>query len=708
MSAPGCFESLVHGVSEGSAGCRLSFPSMSTRWSLGLPVILAALLPIMGGPATASVEGGQPAVPGGGLTSSSAQDSDWSDEQRAQTAAVFEYHPSAEALGARFEDLTPEAYDADVQVHGDKWYWRRYDPGSGQMRVFEANHYPPDPRRERQLRVTWDKDPAWGLPIRNCWPASDGTRCVAAYGKSNSESCMLRGEPFPLLGANAPKEIRQAPGTEIVWNQDGTQLYYVPAGPERESDADNPHELLPLGSLAGSVPNQSEIPDGTMSCPAGSPIPFLSQHLDAVGARVWGLVGAWTGHPQPVLLYESPDGPAQFAADRSTLYELSYDGTRNGKILAMPWDPHTDWIDRRPDGSGHLRPAEPPASLITPGSEQIVLPESDRPILRFVLLHSHLLTEYSEDGASRLILTDRQGKHLRMVYLPFTSTVSSIYNEPNGRLLIGLKSFLVPETTYELDPDTGDLSPYASTPAKLGVVDYTVTLEHVPAADGASIPMWVICQVGTKQDGTVRTILAARDSYSDPLSMDELWQLYPWLEAGGAWALPLTRGSAGLSPGWRKAGMGANSGQSVDDFITCADWLCSQQFTSPANLAAIGSNQGGVIVGAAIAKRPELFRAAILHNTRFDLAASPLGPGWRRQFGDPSNPEEIPTLDRLSLGRHLPTNTGALPSLLIIEDPNDPVFASAEERGFVSRCQSVTSDSHEVFLLESDMDNPAD
>jgi prolyl oligopeptidase len=212
--------------------------------------------------------------------------------------------------------------------------------------------------------------------------------------------------------------------------------------------------------------------------------------------------------------------------------------------------------------------------------------------------------------------------------------------------------------------------------------------------------MFVVHRKGMPRDGSAPFLLGGYGGFNIPSRPAFVSTLYPWLEAGGGYALANMRGGGEFGEAWHEAGMKANKQNVFDDFIGAAEYLVKSGYTRPERLAIRGGSNGGLLVGAAMTQRPELFRAVIcavplLDMVRYHLFG--LGKLWIPEYGSPENEAEFNVLYDYSPYHHL-TQGAAYPALLMMSADTDDRVDPVHARKMTAALQAATSSDRPIWL----------
>ena len=234
--------------------------------------------------------------------------------------------------------------------------------------------------------------------------------------------------------------------------------------------------------------------------------------------------------------------------------------------------------------------------------------------------------------------------------------------------------------------------------------DYTVEQVFYPSKDGTKVPMFITHKKGIKLDGTNPTLLYGYGGFSISLTPTFSIARIAWLEKGGVFAMPNLRGGGEYGEEWHKAGTKLNKQNVFDDFIAAAEWLIENKYTSRGKLAIQGGSNGGLLVGACITQRPELYGAAlpavgVMDMLRFHKFTA--GRFWVDDYGSADNPEEFKALYAYSPYHNLKSGTRYPATLVTTADTDDRVVPGHSFK-FAARLQaSQSGDAPTLIRIET-------
>ncbi|MEV0389822.1 prolyl oligopeptidase family serine peptidase [Nonomuraea sp. NPDC050643] len=254
----------------------------------------------------------------------------------------------------------------------------------------------------------------------------------------------------------------------------------------------------------------------------------------------------------------------------------------------------------------------------------------------------------------------RTGEHLGTVPLPGSGSIASLSSRPEGgpEAWFAYTDAVTPAEIWRYDARTDATMRWSSAPGRVSLP--AVESHHIEyaSADGTPIRMVVVAQPG--HDGPRPTILSGYGGFGIPLMPGYAADSLAWVEAGGVLAIANLRGGGEEGEAWHRDGMLERKQNVFDDFVAAAEKLIADGWTAPGRLGIWGESNGGLLVGAVLTQRPDLFAAVVcsaglLDMTRYHLSG--LGPAWTGEYGDPDDPEQLGWLYGYSPYHHVGKGT---------------------------------------------------
>jgi prolyl oligopeptidase len=331
-----------------------------------------------------------------------------------------------------------------------------------------------------------------------------------------------------------------------------------------------------------------------------------------------------------------------------------------------------------------------------------LIPESPDIVLQGVaVVGDHLVLDELEKVTSHLEIRDLNGKPVRRVELPGLGTVSELSGEPeHDELYYGFVNFTQPPEIFR----TSVTSPAQTLWAKINIpVDpspYVVEQKFFASRDGTKIPMFIVHRQDILLDGSTPFLIYGYGGFGVSETPFFSPGFYPWLEAGGGYALVNLRGGGEYGEQWHQDGMLLKKQNVFDDCIAAAEYLIAHGYTQAERLGVRGGSNGGLLVGAVATQRPDLFRAAVcevplLDMIRYDKFGS--GKTWVPEYGSPADAEQFKALYAYSPYHHVHPGT-AYPSILICTAADDDRVDPMHARKMAAALQAATSSSNPILL----------
>jgi prolyl oligopeptidase len=313
-----------------------------------------------------------------------------------------------------------------------------------------------------------------------------------------------------------------------------------------------------------------------------------------------------------------------------------------------------------------------------------------------------LFVSYLKDVTSKIVQYDlATGKADREIALPALGTAYGFSGDKEDKTLFySFTSFTYPTTIFEYDLATGTSSVFRKSEVAFNMDDYETKQVFFTSKDGTRVPMFIVHKKGLQPDGTNPTLLYAYGGFNISLTPMFSTSNIILLENGGVYALANIRGGGEYGESWHKGGMLENKQNVFDDFIGAAEYLIAQGYTSPERLAISGGSNGGLLVGACMVQRPDLFKVAfpavgVLDMLRFHLFT--VGWGWVVEYGSSANPDQFPFLYAYSPLHNLKPGT-AYPATMVTTADHDDRVVPAHSFKFAAALQEAHQGENPVLI----------
>jgi len=330
-----------------------------------------------------------------------------------------------------------------------------------------------------------------------------------------------------------------------------------------------------------------------------------------------------------------------------------------------------------------------------------LIPQSADTLQGVSSVGNKFVAAYLKDVVSLAKVFELDGKFTREVALPTIGTAGGFGGRrKDAETYYFFTSFLYPTTIYRYDVASGE-----STVLRRPNVDVKPELFETKqvfynSKDGTRIPMFITHRKGIKLDGQNATLLYGYGGFNASMTPGFSVSNAVWLEMGGVYAMANIRGGGEYGKEWHDAGKKLKKQNCFDDFIAAAEWLIANKYTSTPKLAIAGGSNGGLLVGACITQRPELFGAAlpavgVMDMLRFDKFT--IGWAWTSDYGSSSNPEEFKALQAYSPVHNLKPGTSYPATLITTADHDDRVWPGHSFK-FAAALQEANSGSNPVMI----------
>jgi prolyl oligopeptidase len=332
----------------------------------------------------------------------------------------------------------------------------------------------------------------------------------------------------------------------------------------------------------------------------------------------------------------------------------------------------------------------------------VIVPESQVVIEDILVAGEYLVTRDLDGGIGRTRRVPLSGGEREAIVLPVEGTIRELVNEDaSPDFLVYLTSWTVSPRLYRCNVadktlvDTGYVPP---SPVDMSEIE--VHEVFAPGKDGTPIPLSIMHRKGLVRDGNNPTILRGYGSYG--ISMRALFMptLLAWYERGGVFAVAHMRGGGEYGDGWHKAGQKLNKGNTIDDFIACAEYLSEQGYTRPERLAGEGGSAGGIPTGGALVRRPDLWSVMLMHvpvvnALRFEFTEN--GPPNTPEFGSVTTEDGFKGLAIMDAYSRVKDGV-AYPAVLLTAGINDPRVVAWQPAKMAARLQAATTSGKPVLL----------
>jgi prolyl oligopeptidase len=332
---------------------------------------------------------------------------------------------------------------------------------------------------------------------------------------------------------------------------------------------------------------------------------------------------------------------------------------------------------------------------------QVLIPQASETLEGISVINNQFVAFYLKDAHTQIKFFDLNGQLVREFDLPGLGSAEGFGGKRSDtETFYSFTSFTTPPTIYRYDFQADTSTVFRQSVVDFDADAYEVKQVFYTSHDGTRIPMYLTHRQGLTLDGTNPTYLYGYGGFGISLTPSFSVSNLVWMEMGGVYAVPNLRGGGEYGEGWHQAGTKLKKQNVFDDFIAAAEWLIAHHYTSSQRLAIAGGSNGGLLVGACMTQRPELFAAAlpavgVLDMLRFHKFT--IGWGWVADYGSPDDPDEFQALYAYSPLHNLKPGT-TYPATLITTADHDDRVVPAHSFKFAAALQAAHVGDAPVFI----------
>jgi prolyl oligopeptidase len=515
------------------------------------------------------------------------------EQELSYTRSVLDPLPGRDKINARLSQLLAIGTVGAPQIGGAYYFHTRREGNQNQPVLYVRAGLNGDDR----VLLDVNKLSADGTIALDWWYASEDGKYVA-YGTSPSGSEVSTLRVIELAsGKLLSDSIERTRAASLAWKNDNSGFFYtrypkkgdVPAGQEVYYRHVFYHAL-------GTDPAQDKLIFGEGRDPEEWPNVSLSED------GRWLLIDAGHGWTKTELFLQdlaSKNPPVLITTGKDFLYGADF---YQGKLYIT-----TD------EDAPRYRVFV--ADAVKPQREnwREIIPQSDAVLQNASVTGGKLLVQYEHNATSELKLFGLDGKKVADVALPAIGDVFSISGRyDRDEIFFGFQSFTVPPSVYRVDLADARSELWAKVDApSIDPSTYDVQQVWYTSKDGTKVPIFVVGKKGIEKDGKNPALLTGYGGFNISMKPTFNRSMYLWMEHGGIYAVANLRGGSEFGEDWHRAGMLEKKQNVFDDFIAASEYLISQKYTDRDHLAIYGGSNGGLLMGAMITQRPELFRAVV-------------------------------------------------------------------------------------------------
>lgn len=334
-----------------------------------------------------------------------------------------------------------------------------------------------------------------------------------------------------------------------------------------------------------------------------------------------------------------------------------------------------------------------------------LVPEAKEALVGASAVGGQLLLSYLADASTLVRVHDAQGRHLRDLALPGVGTASGFGGHwKDKETFFSYTSLIAPGEIYRLDLASGKASLFKRPQTAFNPEEFETRREFVTSKDGTRFPIFIAHKKGLKLDGSHPTLLYGYGGFNVSMTPGYGVTAATWMKMGGVYVLASLRGGGEYGAAWHEAGTKLKKQNVFDDFIAAGEWLVAQKYTQPAKLAINGGSNGGLLVGAVVNQRPELFGAAVPQVGVMDMLRFhkfTIGWAWVPDYGSADKPEEFQALIKYS-PLHTIQSGKRYPAILVTTGDHDDRVVPAHSFKYTATLQAAdTGPAPKLIRIET-------
>lgn len=623
----------------------------------------------------------------------------WTDAENAHARAILDALPIRSHIQQFLKTLIDTSSPAyfGLQIRRGVLF-AMYEAPHQQQPVLVTLKSPDDLASKHVVLDPTQIDKTNSTSIQFYVPSQDGSKVAISLARGGSEAGSVHvynvatGQALP----DVVPHVTAIGGGSLAWKGDGSGFYYThyPSPGERPKEDLNFYQEIYFHKLGTPVSEDSYV--------IGKDWPRIAETVlssSQDGKYVLATVENGDGGDYEHFLC-GPDGEwkqithfddsikSVVVAD-DAVYMLSQNHAPRGKLLRAPLS--------SPDVKN--------AKVIVPESKAVIQDftyslAGMEPT--FLPTKTRLYVTELVGGPTEVHMFNHDGKDLGTVPAEPVSTITQILPLQGDEILFGNVSYVDPMAYYRYNPESMKVTVTAlreTSPYNFNGVD--VLREMATSKDGTKIPMTIFRREGMKLDGQNPAILTGYGGFG--LSMTPYFDpvIIPWLDAGGVYAIANLRGGGEFGEEWHQEGMLTHKQNVFDDFIACSEYLIQQHYTNPAKLGIEGGSNGGLLMGAVLTQRPDLYRAVVSVAGLYDMLrfeTTQNGQYNATEYGSVKNPEQFKALYAYSPYHNVKDGV-KYPAVLLVVGENDPRVDPWHSKKFAAALQAANASKHPILLL---------
>jgi len=610
---------------------------------------------------------------------------DWVAAENKVTSAYLAAIPERERIRKRLTELWNFAQYSSPFKEGGHYFYFKNDGLQNQAVLYVMDSLEGKPRPLLDPN-TWSKDGT--IALAGVAPSDDGKHLAYGVAEAGSDWTTWRVLGIPS-GKPAADELKWTKFTRPTWTKDSKGFFYSRyEEPKKQAEfqALNLNNKLYYHRLGAA---QSD--DVLVYYRPDHPEWMYEGTVSDDGRWLVITTGRGTDEKYRVTIKDLAEPyamPVELIDDFD--HEFTFVGNE-GAVLYFQTD--VDTPRRRLVAIDLARPQR--------AAWKEILPQAPETLQAVSLIGNLFVAQYLKDVKPEVKTFSMDGQFVREVRFPGIGSATGFHGRrTDTETFYSFSSFATPPSIYRYDMITGSSRLIRRAEVKFNPDDYEVKQVFYASKDGTRVPMFLACKKGLKLDGSNPTLLYGYGGFNISLTPTFSVGRLDWMEMGGVFAMPNLRGGGEYGEAWHNAGRLLKKQNVFDDFIAAAEWLIAHHYTRPDKLAIQGGSNGGLLVGAVMTQRPDLFGAClpavgVMDMLRFHKFTE--GRLWVDDYGSPDNPEQFKALLAYSPYHHIKPGTKYPATLVSTADTDDRVIPGHSFK-FVAALQGAQAGDAPVLI----------
>lgn len=620
----------------------------------------------------------------------------WTDSQNGYTRSVLDNLPGRAALESRLRELMEVPSIGSPSAYGNRYFYSRREGSQPQAVRYVSEGLDGD---ERVLLDPQQIDPSGLTTVSWTAPNDDGSLMAFGMytaGDENSTLYVMDVESDEWFADEIPGKVNFS-----GWLPDSSGFFY-----SRLEDLDDAYSSVMKLHKLGTHHRQDQVLFRQKD------IEFFYGNLNKTEAQLealkttwgpfgspsedgrWMTVGYWTGTAGLDLWVANLS--QWFRTGELDLVPMAIG--KMGRIGGMHYDGDRLFIQHSfdaPNGTVSV------VDLSNPAFEnwKSVVPHDSELVIEGVnYARGVLAVDYLDSAKTRIALFDYNGEFKGDMQLPGIGSGGLVTSDDRTEAFLSFSSYNMPRSIYRVDLANGDSELWARPDVPVDPSKIEVKQVWYDSKDGTPVSMFIVHKKGIELDGNNPTILYGYGGFDISMTPRFSSTMFPWYEKGGVYAVANLRGGGEYGNAWHEAGMLDQKQNVFDDFIAAGEWLVENGYTNPSKLGIAGGSNGGLLTGATVVQRPDLFSAAISAVPLLDMVRYQnflMARYWVPEYGTAEDPEQYKFIKEYSPYHNVKPGT-KYPAMLFTAGENDTRVHPLHARKMAAMMQNATGSDQEI------------